>query len=304
MKKSHILTIFTIIVLAIIVYVVSQNHTPTTPSPEVVVPTPASQVAYACDSGKTIQATYYQGESTPSTSPDQPPVPGGSVALTLSDGRSMTLAQTLSADGSRYANPDESFVFWSKGNGALVLENNQQKSYIGCVTVTPDPGSLPQVYQNGTEGISMRYPTGYTVDEFYKYQALGPGKDIYGTKFTIPASVASGTNLGSDSYISIEQIPKAKTCSASLFLSPGAKVSILSDAGTDYSYGTSADAGAGNRYDETVYALPGTNPCTAIRYYIHYAAIENYPTGAVKEFDEQALTNQFDQIRQTLVVNQ
>jgi len=91
---------------------------------------------YSCDQNKTIDATYYQGIDKPSPSPDLPPTPGGSVYLALSDGRKMTLSQTLSADGTRYANKDESFIFWSKGNGALVLENNQQKSFIGCIEVT------------------------------------------------------------------------------------------------------------------------------------------------------------------------
>ncbi|MDE2078863.1 MAG: MliC family protein [Patescibacteria group bacterium] len=61
-----------------------------------------------------------------------PPTPGGSVAITLSDGRAMTLPQTISADGARYANADESFIFWSKGNGAFVMEGNAT-TYANCV---------------------------------------------------------------------------------------------------------------------------------------------------------------------------
>jgi membrane-bound inhibitor of C-type lysozyme len=69
------------------------------------------------------------------SSPGQPPIPTGVVSLRLSDGRALDLGQTISADGARYANPDESFVFWSKGDGALVLEKGVEKTYIGCVTV-------------------------------------------------------------------------------------------------------------------------------------------------------------------------
>ena len=90
-------------------------------------------VMYTCDQGKTISAEYYKGEDKPSPSPGLPPVPVGEVVLQLSDGRAMTLHQTISADGVRYANQDESFVFLGKGDGALVLENNTQKSYIGCI---------------------------------------------------------------------------------------------------------------------------------------------------------------------------
>jgi membrane-bound inhibitor of C-type lysozyme len=55
------------------------------------------------------------------------------VKLLLSDGRTMTLPHALSADGARYANPDESFVFWNKGNGAFITEQGTT-TYSGCVT--------------------------------------------------------------------------------------------------------------------------------------------------------------------------
>ena len=267
---------------------------------------PTATVAYSCDADQTITAAYYQGASTPAASPDQPPTPGGSVALTLSDGRTMTLPQTISADGTRYANADGSFVFWSKGNGAMVLENNQQKSFVGCIMVAPQPAGadLSQVYSSGSAGFSLRLPDGYTPDSTYTYQELGPGKDIAGVKFTIPASLAKGTNLGSDSYISVEQIPATTDCSALLFLDSGAIAKTVTDNGTTYSMATSNGAGAGNRYDETVYAIPGTNPCMAVRYFIHYSVFENYPAGTVTQFNESALVATFDQIRQTLVVNQ
>ena len=55
------------------------------------------------------------------------------VSLTLSNGRRITLPHALSADGARYANADESFVFWNKGNTAFVTEQGTT-TYDGCVT--------------------------------------------------------------------------------------------------------------------------------------------------------------------------
>ncbi len=89
-------------------------------------------VHYACAGGKTIYASYYEASSTPPKNPGEPPTPGGSVALVLSDERTVTLPQTISASGIRYANPSESFIFWSKGEGAFVDENNQE-TYSDCV---------------------------------------------------------------------------------------------------------------------------------------------------------------------------
>ncbi len=268
-----------------------------------------NQISYICNENKTIDANFYEGKTILPVNKDEPPIPGGSADIKLSDGREMNLKQTISADGVRYANPDESFIFWSKGNGALVLENNQEKSYIGCIIVKADTGGLSKVYQNNEMQFSLRYGDGYIVDQSYKYQAFGPGKDINGVKFTIPATMVTGTNLSTDSYISVEQIPKTEKCTADMFLQINAEnknqgVKEITENDMIYSLATNIDAAAGNRYEETVYALPGTNPCTAIRYFIHYGVFENYPAGTIKEFDKQAILNQFDKIRSTLVINQ
>ena len=263
-------------------------------------PTLVSTVTFACSASKSITAAFYDGVGTPGNE-TTPPVPGGSVVLSLSDGRTMSLTQTLSADGARYANAGESVVLWNKGNGVTFTENNQQ-TYTGCIALAKDSGGLTQAYSNETQGFSLRYPTGYTVDEAYKYSERGPGTDIGGVKFTIPSSVASGTNLSPDTHVSIEEIPNAGTCSAALFLPSGSTMTTITDNDTLYSVGTFSDAAMGNRYEETVYAISGTNPCIAVRYTVHYGVFENYPTGMIKKFDEVALKAQFDAIRRTLTV--
>lgn len=264
---------------------------------------PTATAAFACDAGKSIGATFYEGSSTPSSDTNQPPTPGGSVSLALSDGRSLTLPQTESGSGIRYANADESFIFWGKGNTAFVQEGaDQQQTYTGCILVSPDStGVLTQVYATSTLGFSLRMPPGYT-PAAYTYQALGPGKGIKGVKFTIPATAATGTNLSKDTYISIEELPNSTTCLASEFVSPGSKASTFTDSGVDYSAATSSDAGAGNLYNEAVFSIPGSSPCTAIRYFIHSTQIANYPAGTVTEFNKENLVNEFDAIRRTLVL--
>jgi hypothetical protein len=114
--------------------------------------------------------------------------------------------------------------------------------------------------------------------------------------------MAAGTNLSADSYVSVEELPNATSCTASLFLNDTVKTSTTTDNGTDYSFAQGADAGAGNLYTEMVYAIPGSSPCTAVRYFIHSTQLANYPAGTRVAFDQNALVAQFDQIRRTLIL--
>lgn len=311
--KKILWSLFVLIVLVVVIILGLHKGASTTPTASSTTPVSGTIIGstnYECNGGATITANFYSGQDIPASN-GNPPVPGGSVEVKLSDGRDLTLHQTISADGIRYSdgNPSvqggETFVFWSKGNGALVLENNVQKSYIGCIRIADDPGGLPQVFESGSDGFSIRYPLGYTVEPNYTYTEFGPSKSIHGVKFTIPASIAKGTNLGSDSYVSVEQIPAVNVCTASLFLDdPRVVATSVTDNGMMYSVASSTGAGAGNRYAETVYAIPGSNPCIAVRYFVHYSVIDNYPPGTVNQFDEASLTAQFDTIRHTLVFDQ
>ena len=167
-----------------------------------------------------------------------------------------------------------------------------------------DPGRLNEVYLNTKGKYSMRYAPGYHVDSSYAYQGLGSGKSIKGVKFTIPPSMATGTNLADDTYLSVEVRPRAKTCSGSLFLDAGAitTTSTVVDMDVTYSVASAIGAGAGNRYEETVYAFAQGETCVGVRYFLHYGAIENYPEGRVQEFNREKLTNEFDAMRRTLVM--
>ncbi|MCB1498510.1 MAG: MliC family protein [Bauldia sp.] len=79
---------------------------------------PTGKAVFACKDDKSIEATFYAEK----------------VDLKLSDGRTMTLPQTMSGSGIRYANADETFVFWSKGNTAFVTEGADEKdTFSDCV---------------------------------------------------------------------------------------------------------------------------------------------------------------------------
>ena len=70
---------------------------------------------FVCDDKKAIGANFHKR----------------GVILNLSDGRNITLPQTISASGARYANSDESFIFWNKGDTAFIDEKGV-RTYENC----------------------------------------------------------------------------------------------------------------------------------------------------------------------------
>lgn len=311
MDKKNIIAI--IVVILIIVglgfYFVdtnkTKNITPGNIIPENTNSTLIAQVTFLCKDNKTIDAAFYEGKEV-TVKEGEMPVPTGSVKIFLSDGRSFNLPQTISASGARYANSDESFIFWNKGNGALVFENNEEKDYTGCVALAKDLGDLPNTYLDSVAGFTVRYPADYSINTAYQYQGLGPGKEINGVKFTIPESLAEGTNLSSyDTGVSIEVIPlvePTQECSVSLFLNGTTEVQTITGNGREYSFASTTEGAAGNFYEEKVWAFPTTiDSCFAVRYLIHSTNIANYPEGAVSEFNHDALIQQFDEIRNSLI---
>ncbi len=83
-----------------------------------------SYATFRCAQGKTIEAVFFNDR----------------VELNLSDGRSMLISQGLSADGARYANTDESFVFWEKGDTAFIEEQGRT-TFKDCVMAGGDQAS-------------------------------------------------------------------------------------------------------------------------------------------------------------------
>lgn len=129
--------------------------------------------------------------------------------------------------------------------------------------------------------------------------AVAPGVETKGSSYTIPAALAAGTNLSTDTYISYEESDSA-TCEPKDFLDGVTEVSEVTDDGVTYLVAHSVGAAAGNRYDETVFVFKDYKPCNAVRYFIHYGVIENYPEGTVTEFDRAALVAEFDDFRRAL----
>lgn len=113
-KKCDIALFVSIIAICVIVGVVFLIKRPETNSS-----TQNPFILFVCSQNKTIQA-FFQSKTN-------------NVDLVLSDGRKLTIPRALSASGARYANSDESFVFWNKGNTAFI-EERRVVTYENCLT--------------------------------------------------------------------------------------------------------------------------------------------------------------------------
>ncbi len=161
------------------------------------------------------------------------------------------------------------------------------------------PIETTRSYSSPTLGYQLTYPIAYTQSD-HTYEFSDTKNIEGGFKVTIPQTMATGTNLSADSYVAVEQLPNASLCTGDIYLRANVVAREVEDGGVTYSVASSTEGAAGNRYEEWVWALPDSEPCTAIRYVIHSTAIENYPAGTVQEFNREALLSEFDGIRRSL----
>ncbi|MEI6581071.1 MAG: MliC family protein [bacterium] len=77
-----------------------------------------AKAKFVCADKKSIEATFYKNF----------------VHIETNSLGALYLPQAISASGARYANTDESIVFWNKGNTAFITEGDQNNpAYKDCV---------------------------------------------------------------------------------------------------------------------------------------------------------------------------
>lgn len=186
--------------------------------------------------------------------------------------------------------------------GFFLWKDNVEEMEATTEPVPKEVEPLTATFSSSTLGFSVDYPKDYVLDVDYTYDAFGPEKRIHGVKFIIPPSMATGTNLSAfDTGVSVESLPRAVHCTGDIYLMADVGASLLSEGGMVYSVASSSEGAAGNRYEEIVYAVASSSPCTAIRYFIHSTSLDNYPSGTVREFDRASLFQAFDEIRKSLM---
>lgn len=202
--------------------------------------------------------------------------------------------ECLDFDGIREGDSVTYTVSYIAKEGCIdVPHGGNQELLIVKVGLTTGIPSIWQIYSSDQYGITFQYPSESVINENHQYTALGPETTIPGISFSLPQEYFEATNLSKDSYIAIET--SEKSCDPDDFVGGSKKDAIKeSVAGKQYSKITSADAGAGNFYDEVVYTTlsPYTNNlCYAFRLFAHSLNIgvlqETKP--AIKMYDKAGL---------------
>src|SRR3989344_2243082 len=237
---------------------------------------------FTCDNGKLIEAVFYPDNDT-------------RVDLKLSDGRSLSVPKTISASGIRYANQDESFVFWNKGNTAFITENGQN-TYDNCIVAGSE--DLPQVQSISDSNIKINYNNTF---------GLAVTKDQILVKSYIPAcdenfdyclyyytDTYKGTNFESAGLRVKKRIDLSSiTC---LTTPPeGFNPSMQPDATNSSSaysmsfFSNVSGAAAGHYSSGSLYRLyiKENGACYEFETRIGQSQFANYPEGSIKEFTDK-----------------
>ncbi len=158
MKKIIPISIGVLLIVGVIIYIVSTNKS--APQKATNDNNIIADVTFNCDNNKSIHALFFNEK----------------VELTLSDGRNMLIPQAISASGARYANQDESFVFWNKGDTAFIEENGTI-TFNNCSTANTNE----QVqYDNTDYGFSVLLPNTWKGFSIVSDKWSGNYYDSYG----------------------------------------------------------------------------------------------------------------------------
>ncbi|MDB5189807.1 MAG: hypothetical protein JWN49_133 [Parcubacteria group bacterium] len=288
MKRTYtslaiILLVLIVAVVAYMLYPVKQNE------PAVI--TPSGAVAYTCDSGKTFTATFSDTD----------------VALTLSDGRSLTLPHVMSGSGIRYEQGN--VVLVGKGSDAFIEENGAQ-TYVNCVVNAAAPVTTTTTtnttFTDQGHTFSFSYPSDFTasgagIGYTQEWMSNATTTGLVLAKLTLPRSFQSSTNF-SEAKLTVGTSADAAAVASCLTDTTGTSVSksTVTINGTTYTKFVGSDAGAGNLYQTTSYHTKRNSQCYVVEYTIHSTNIGNYsPDQGIKEYDSVKVNALLDSVVQS-----
>lgn len=161
------------------------------------------------------------------------------------------------------------------------------------ITESDAPGYM--LYTDRGIGFTFAFPSNFSV-------APNPSDDpeVLAT-ITVPREYQLGTNFSDAKFtVNASAIPSnVANCLVSPVTSQSSSPVRVAIGGVAFTKIVYSDAAAGNRYDTTSYRTVRNKQCYAVEHTIHYGAIQNYPPGTVKEFDEALVERALDEVAQS-----
>jgi hypothetical protein len=147
-----------------------------------------------------------------------------------------------------------------------------------------DPTST---YTDPQYGFSLHYPANARIETNGQGDGQLEMTDTTAVVVTPNLAAFAGTNLGEASVaVGVGTNAATVTSCGSGATAQGEKTAgSVTLGGIKFARFTFEDAGAGNRYASTVYRAVSGGTCYEIVEFLHWAAIENFPPGKVKDFD-------------------
>ncbi len=154
---------------------------------------------------------------------------------------------------------------------------------------------------------SIQYLKGSVVTEDYS-DALIPGSQITGVKFDIPDAYTHGPRLAAAS-LTVEHAASGASCSALTFLPLATTTSVVKERGVSYEVASLSFGDPRNRFENKVFVLSGSQPCTALLYTMQLKnAGAPEPAAARSQnpfsFNKTTVYDLFDTMRRSLVLKQ
>jgi membrane-bound inhibitor of C-type lysozyme len=139
-----LIVVVLLVVVGVLVIKKSPNQIPANPTEGKDISITATG-SFLCSNGSTIDAIFTENS-----------------AIVSVDEQVLELPQVVSASGARYANADESFVFWNKGN-TVFIEQSGEITYNDCLQKDMTPESTMTSATEENDGVSIKANTDATI---------------------------------------------------------------------------------------------------------------------------------------------
>jgi hypothetical protein len=163
----------------------------------------------------------------------------------------------------------------------------------------------PTKLYNDRHGFSLRIPADAGVET--DTQENGQLDMIPTAAVVVKLDLAEfkGTNLGEGSIsVGVSDDPTiVASCSAGKAAQGEKPDGSATLAGIKFTRFTFEDADAGNRYVSTIYRATSGGNCYELVEFVHFAAMENFSPGAIKQFDRAKIEGELRTITRSFAIN-